>query len=58
MGKLVEASEEGKRLQAEQQKAVEEQATMIDALTKRLDAQGLGGGKQDREGSPAARTRQ
>jgi hypothetical protein len=58
MSKLFVASEEGKRLQGEQQQAVDEQSKMIEALTKRLDAQGLGGGKQDREGSPAARTRQ
>ena len=58
IGSLFEASEKGAQLQAEQKKAQDAQAKIIEALTRRLNAQGLGSGTEDREGSPAARTGQ
>jgi hypothetical protein len=58
IGSLFEASEKGAQLQAEQKKAQDAQAKIIETLTQRLNAQGLGSGTKDREGSPAARTGQ
>jgi hypothetical protein len=58
VSKMVEANLKGARLQQEQQEARLKQQKMIEALTKRLDEQYIGGGESDGEASPPAGTGQ